>query len=68
MNEPYRDDSDLTEITILPDGRLYVFGLSASVKDLLEALQAPAAGSPCSATTPENAQATATSHLGERHE
>jgi hypothetical protein len=38
-NVPYVDDSDLSEITILPDGRVYIFGLSKSMKELLETLQ-----------------------------
>jgi hypothetical protein len=39
MTAAYADDSDLTEITILPDGRLYVFGLSEEIRDLLRLFQ-----------------------------
>ena len=32
------DECAITEITIQPDGRIYVFGLSVEVADILEAL------------------------------
>ena len=35
----YRDDSDITEITIQPDGRIYAFGLSGEVSDILHMLE-----------------------------
>jgi hypothetical protein len=34
------DETDLSEITILPDGRVYVFGMSRQVLELLENLRA----------------------------
>jgi hypothetical protein len=33
------DETDVTEITILPDGRVYVFGLSGQVLEVLQTLQ-----------------------------
>ena len=47
MKSTYIDDSDLTEITILPDGRLYVFGLSERIEEVLRRLErqnVPASG------------------------
>jgi|tagenome__1003787_1003787.scaffolds.fasta_scaffold11878922_1 hypothetical protein len=36
--EMYEDETDMTEITIQPDGRIYVFGASKQVLDLLAEL------------------------------
>jgi hypothetical protein len=33
-----RDDGPVSEITILPDGRVYLFGLTRSLLDVLAAL------------------------------
>ena len=33
------DEQELTEITIYPDGRVYVFGMSVSVLEILNNLQ-----------------------------
>ncbi len=63
MKTPYIDDSDLTEITILPDGRLYVFGLSERIEEVLRLLERqsiPASGDSenpiaCEVTTYHNA-------------
>jgi len=33
------DESDLSEITILPDGRIYAFGITRSIKEILHSLQ-----------------------------
>jgi hypothetical protein len=33
------DESALSEITILPDGRVYAFGITQQVADLLRSLQ-----------------------------
>jgi hypothetical protein len=33
------DESDLSEITILPDGRVYAFGITRQVVDLLKSLE-----------------------------
>ena len=33
------DETTMTEITILPDGRLYVFGMSRPVLDILRLLE-----------------------------
>jgi hypothetical protein len=38
-NDQEVDETNLTEITILPDGRVYVFGLSREVLEVLHALQ-----------------------------
>jgi hypothetical protein len=38
MKVPYVDDSELTEIIIQPDGRIYAFGLSAEVARVLHDL------------------------------
>jgi hypothetical protein len=38
MSEPI-DETDLTEITIQPDGRIYVFGTSLPVLQILQSLQ-----------------------------
>ena len=37
-NEPL-DETELTEITIQPDGRIYVFGASLPVLQILQTLQ-----------------------------
>jgi hypothetical protein len=38
------DESDLSEITILPDGRVYAFGITRQVTELLHSLESrPAA-------------------------
>lgn len=39
MQTPLEDESTLTEITLLPDGRVYVFGLSRQVLEILGELQ-----------------------------
>jgi hypothetical protein len=33
------DESDLSEITILPDGRVYAFGITRQVTELLHSLE-----------------------------
>ena len=33
------DESDISEITILPDGRLYAFGITRPIKEILQRLQ-----------------------------
>jgi len=43
MKTPYVDDSEMTEIIIQPDGRIYVFGLSVEVAGVLAELQREAA-------------------------
>jgi hypothetical protein len=61
MAELFDDETSLTEITIAPDGRLFVFGASCQVLEALnqlafvdtfleersERLQRPEAGGPC---------------------
>ena len=45
MKTPYQDDSDLTEIIIQPDGRIYAFGLTPEVAAaLVELDQKPVTG------------------------
>ena len=40
MNEPLEDDeTNITEITIEPDGRVFVFGTSRRVLEVLEGLR-----------------------------
>ena len=39
MKSAYIDDSDITEIIIQPDGRIYAFGLSVEVAKVLEELK-----------------------------
>ena len=39
MKEEYHDDSDITEITIQPDGRLYAFGVSEKILEVLRLLE-----------------------------
>jgi hypothetical protein len=39
MKNEYQDDSDLTEITIQPDGRLYAFGVSEKILEVLRLLE-----------------------------
>jgi hypothetical protein len=39
MQSPLEDETTLTEITLLPDGRVYVFGLSQPVLEILGELQ-----------------------------
>jgi hypothetical protein len=36
---PMDDETDVTDITILPDGRVYVFGLSGPILEVLQTLQ-----------------------------
>jgi hypothetical protein len=43
MKRPYVDDSEVTEIIIQPDWRIYVFGLSVEVAGVLEELKREAA-------------------------
>jgi hypothetical protein len=38
MKTPYVDDSELTEIIIQPDGRIYAFGLSPEIAAVLRDL------------------------------
>jgi hypothetical protein len=58
MNNAYVDDSDVTEITILPDGRLYVFGLSEKIRDVLRLLQGDPAYVDIETTGPAGVQVT----------
>jgi hypothetical protein len=37
------DESDLSEITILPDGRVYAFGITRQVTELLHSLESRSA-------------------------
>jgi len=46
MKKAYEDDSDLTEITIQPDGRLYAFGVSEKILEVLRLLEDGAASAP----------------------
>jgi hypothetical protein len=41
MRDPVADtdESDLSEITILPDGRVYAFGITRQVTELLHSLE-----------------------------
>lgn len=63
MTDPYVDDSDLSEITILPDGRVYIFGLSERLKALLETLQADAHPHPHAPATYKEAASTGETQL-----
>jgi hypothetical protein len=36
---PDNDESSISEITILPDGRIYVFGMSRQVLEVIESFQ-----------------------------
>lgn len=38
MDQKSRDDGPVSEITILPDGRVYLFGLTRPLLDVLAAL------------------------------
>ncbi len=46
MKKAYEDDSDLTEITIQPDGRLYAFGVSEKILEVLRLLEDGVASAP----------------------
>jgi len=39
MTNSYQDDSEITEITILPDGRVYVFGACEKIMAAMDVLQ-----------------------------
>jgi hypothetical protein len=39
MTEPLEDETQITEITVEPDGRVYVFGTSRRVLEVLEVLR-----------------------------
>jgi hypothetical protein len=62
VNKPYVDDSDLSEITILPDGRIYVFGISERLREVMHLLERgddPRAGGQTGQTSDENPPAAA---------
>ncbi len=53
------DDSDLSEITILPDGRVYAFGITRPIKEILVRLQSEE-----DATAPVDRRAAVREHAG----
>jgi hypothetical protein len=66
MKTPYVDDSEFTEITIQPDGRVYVFGLTPQVADALKILNHPPGGS-APADSPVKTQVNVYTPTGEPH-